>query len=150
MIDPSQYHQVLHYVLVAELGFSSALVGLIWLVQIVHYPLFSAVGDDAFVTYEAQHCRRISFVVLPLMVGELVLAVAHFMLSGGSWQATVGLSLLAIIWLSTFLIQVPLHRTLASGYHAAAHRALVRSNWVRTVAWSMRALLVASMVLTDR
>ena len=44
------------------LNFAStwAMVGLIWLIQIVHYPLFSRVGADQFKLYEQEH-QRLSF-----------------------------------------------------------------------------------------
>jgi len=50
-----------------------------------------------------------------------------------------GSALLAVIWLSTFLLQVPCHRGLAAGFQVTVHRRLVRSNWIRTLAWSGRA-----------
>ena len=57
---------------------------------------------------------------------------------GAVWA---GLALLAVIWLSTALVQVPLHRRLQGGFDAAAHRRLVRTNWLRTAAWTLRAAL---------
>jgi hypothetical protein len=47
---------------------------------------------------------------------------------------------------STFLVQVPLHERLSAGWDAAAHQRLVASNWVRTVLWTVRAVLVAAML----
>jgi hypothetical protein len=58
-----------------------------------------------------------------------------------TWQLSVGLALLAIIWLSTALVQVPCHGLLEKGFDAAIHRRLVTTNWTRTVAWSLRGLL---------
>ena len=57
-----------------------------------------------------------------------------------------GLVLLTIIWASTLALQVPRHSRLQRGFHTASHRALVRSNWIRTAAWSARSLLVLAMV----
>jgi hypothetical protein len=54
----------------------------------------------------------------------------------------LGLALVAVVWTSTALLQVPAHRKLAAGYHAGAHRRLVRTNWVRTAAWTARGALV--------
>jgi hypothetical protein len=53
------------------------------------------------------------------------------------------LGLLAVNWLSTAAVQVPLHGRLAREYEEQAHRALVRTNWVRTAAWTARGALVA-------
>jgi len=54
-----------------QLGTTLPLVGLIWFVQIVAYPLFARVGADAFPAYHEAHARLITFVVAPLMVLEL-------------------------------------------------------------------------------
>ena len=58
------------------------------------------------------------------------------------WSARVGLLLLAVIWLSTFFLQVPLHDRLSRGHDLAAIDSLVRGNAIRTAAWTARALLV--------
>jgi hypothetical protein len=59
--------------------------------------------------------------------------------------ALIGLSLVAVVWLSTALWQVPRHKTLGSGFDRRAWSGLVLSNWVRTVAWSTRGVLVLWM-----
>ncbi|MEM9556226.1 MAG: hypothetical protein AAGC60_18355 [Acidobacteriota bacterium] len=121
------------------------LVGLIWTVQVVQYPLFAQVGADQFVSYHAGHSARISLLVVPLMLVELVTACLLLVrrpaeLSAGAlW---LGLALLSVVWLSTFALQVPRHGILGGGFDAAAHRTLVATNWLRTAAWSGRGLVV--------
>jgi hypothetical protein len=44
-------------------------------------------------------------------------------------------------------LQVPLHTRLARGFDPAAHRQLVRTNWLRTLAWTLRALLLLPALL---
>ena len=61
------------------------------------------------------------------------------------WFAWVGGILLAAIWSSTALLQVPCHEKLSDRFDAAAHRRLVSTNWIRTIAWSLRSLLVLWM-----
>lgn len=51
---------------------TTAMVGLIWFVQVMHYPLSAAVGSDGFVRYERLHQRRTSLAVGPLMAVQLV------------------------------------------------------------------------------
>lgn len=142
--------------LLAHLAATWAMVGLIWLVQVVHYPLFAHVGESAFVEYERRHQARITWVVAPLMLVELLLAVglvARPAPHAPRWVAWLGLGLLGVAWLSTFLIQVPLHERLARGFDATAHRWLVDSNWLRTSAWTLRgalALYLARALLSAR
>ena len=57
---------------------TAAMAGLIWFVQVVHYPLFAGVGRDGFAAYEARHTRRTSWVVGPFMAVEGVAAIALF------------------------------------------------------------------------
>jgi hypothetical protein len=125
------------------------MVGVIWTIQIVHYPLFSAVGAAGFAAYEAEHTRRITFVVAPLMLVELVTAVLFVWQQPQGmtpWVAWVGAGLVAAIWLSTYFLQVPQHTVLGSSFDAAAHRFLVLTNWIRTLAWSLRGLLLLWVV----
>jgi hypothetical protein len=57
----------------------------------------------------------------------------------------LGVGLLVVLWVSTWLLQVPRHRDLAAGFETSAHRRLVATNWIRTSAWSLRGLLVLWM-----
>jgi hypothetical protein len=122
-----------------------ALVGLIWTVQLVHYPLLAFVGREGFAAYAARHSRVITPLVGPLMLLELASAVwlALRPPPGVPWAVWgVGLALTLVIWASTAFVQVPLHRAFASGFSADAVLRLVRTNWIRTLAWSARGLLV--------
>ena len=58
-----------------------------------------------------------------------------------------GALLIAICWMSTLLIQVPLHLRLKANHAAASIERLLLTNWIRTLAWSGRAFLVASWLL---
>lgn len=131
--------------LAANLGPALFLTGLIWTIQIVHYPLFGRVGPADFPAYEAAHTARITPLVGPVMLLELAAAIDLVFASPPAipaWAAWTALALVALIWASTFLLQIPRHAQLASGFHAAAHAALVSSNWIRTAAWSARSALL--------
>jgi len=132
-------------VLLANVASTFALTGLIWTIQIVHYPAFRYIAEQNFVEFEAFHQRQISWVVVPLMLVELFTTVALFAWrpSGLSVRfAIAGGLLVAAIWACTFAVQVPLHNRLTQGYDRAAIDALVNSNWIRTTLWSLRSGLV--------
>lgn len=123
-----------------------AMTGLIWLIQAVNYPLMSLVPEDHFVAYEAAHCRRISPVVLPLMTCELLTSLwLCWRPPTGNLRGLllVGGGLTILLWLSTFLIQVPLHSQLEKAFSRTAWEQLVLTNWIRTVLWSARSGLMA-------
>ena len=121
---------------VAHAAATLFMTGVIWFVQIVHYPLFGRVGAAEFPAYEREHARRTGRVVGPAMVVELLLALA--LTTRGGALVWAGLALLGVIWASTAFVQVPLHRRLERGADVAAQRRLVRTNWIRTAAWTAR------------
>lgn len=136
--------------LAVHLAVTSAMVGLIWFVQVVHYPLFGAVGDEVFVAYARAHQRLVSFVVGPLMAAEGVTAVWLAVAPPSGLDRTLpllGLGLLAVIHASTVLLQVPQHAVLAERFDAGRVRRLVRTNWVRTAGWTARGVLAVQMVV---
>jgi len=121
------------------------MTGLIWFVQVVHYPLKASVGPTAFRSYQQEHLRRTTWVVAPPMVLEALSAAALVGLAGEETARNValfGLVLLAAIWVSTAVFQVPNHHVLErQGFEPVAHRRLVQTNWIRTVAWSLRTVV---------
>lgn len=135
--------------LVIQVAATWYLVGLCWLVQRVQYPLMARVGVDHFVGYESAHVARITPVVGPPMLLEAGSAVALW-LGGGAIAASpiylATLPLLALVWLSTAFVQVPLHRKLSLAFDARAHASLVRSNWIRTAAWTLRGVLLLGVL----
>ena len=52
--------------------------GIISFVQVVHYPLFAKIPTDGFISYVRSHTVRTGWVVAPLMLLEIVTAVAPF------------------------------------------------------------------------
>lgn len=123
----------------AHAGATLFMTGVIWFVQVVHYPLLARAGSDGFAEHAREHARLTGWIVGPAMSAELFLALA--LAARGGAAAWTGLGLLAVIWLSTALVQVPLHQQLQAGFDADAHRRLVRTNRLRTAAWTARAAI---------
>lgn len=115
--------------------------GLAWFVQVVHYPLMARVGEPQWCAYERAHGTRTTWVVMPVMTLEALAALQLAWTAPGLATGS-GLALVALLWLSTFLVQVPLHARLARGFDARVHGRLVATSWLRTCAWSARAALV--------
>lgn len=121
------------------------MTGIIWFVQLVHYPLFAAVGTADFTTYESLHRIATSRLVAPLMVCELGTGLWLWLQRPTwlpAWLVWLGGALILIIWGSTFFVQVPLHDRLLEGQATESIRLLVRSNWIRTISWSVRSVLL--------
>ena len=94
--------------LLVQFGSTWAMVGVIWFVQVVHYPLMSRVGPQGFRRYEEAHRVRTSWVVVPLMLTELAANLLLLWIPNGLSIKLIGLGLvlLLVIWSSTFLLQV--------------------------------------------
>jgi len=125
----------------AHLLVTLLMTGIIWFVQIVHYPLFARVGAADFQVYESLHRQWTGWVVAPLMLLELGTALALLWQAPEAlpgWSRWMGATLVGLLWASTFFLSVPLHMRLDAGYDPEVIRRLVQTNWPRTVLWSLR------------
>ncbi len=123
--------------------------GVIWTIQIVHYPLFARVGPEQWADYHAAHTRLMTGVVLPAMVTEIG-ASGLLALSRPAWLSPgllwAGFACAVLTWAVTFFVSVPLHDTLSRGYGLAAIHRLVATNWLRTAFWTAHALILLVQV----
>jgi hypothetical protein len=127
------------------------MVGVIWIVQLVHYPLMSFVDESRFSEFEQMHRAKIFWIVAPAMLIEgitglwLAISVPR---GGRRVLARIGLLLMGVIWLSTALIQIPLHDALQTQFLQSDLDRLVATNWLRTIAWSLRGAVCFFLLTT--
>ena len=125
------------------------MTGFIWTMQLVHYPLLDRVGTEAFPAYEIEHNRLFFLVAGPGVVVTLasgVLLLFFRPIQVPLVAAIAGLLLFAVIVVSTALFQAPQHVKLGSGFDRSAHEFLLKSNWIRTSAWTAYGVLGLWMV----
>lgn len=120
---------------------TAAMTGLIWTIQLVHYPSFHFINIVVYEEFQKFHMQRISIVVMPLMILEFITGLLLLVLSQEQFFL-VNFVLIVMIWLSTFLLSVPEHSKLEKGYNHKAVDRLVSTNWVRTLLWSVRLVLL--------
>jgi hypothetical protein len=133
------------FLLLANIASTLFLTGVIWVVQLVQYPFFAYIKPESFTKYHDDYRFWITPVVAPPMIVELLSSIFLVFYPPENIDSRLilfGLILTVITWASTFFRQVPLHEKLAAGFDAKTHAALVHTNWLRTAAWSLRALLV--------
>ncbi len=126
------------------------LVGIIWTVQVVHYPLMAMVGDDRFVAYETAHSPRMAAVVmLPWTVQGLTTVGLAFLRPPSIPPALLVAAMVAaaVPVLATIVWSVPAHVRLGAGFDATVHRRLVRTNWVRTAGWTAHGPIALAMLV---
>jgi uncharacterized membrane protein len=127
------------------------MTGLIWFVQLVHYPLMELVERVRWRDYEQRHQRLTTWLVAPGMLFEAGTAILLWWNSapetaGLTWSR-IGLALVVSNGLSTAALQAPLHARLTEHWDPRVHRRLVATNWIRTTAWTSRALLAGAWLL---
>jgi hypothetical protein len=137
--------------LILNLVLASFLCGLIWTIQLVHYPGFMKVGKQGFIDYQAFHMRSITVIVGPMMVLELM-AATWLAVQGGfnpiNWGIISSLVIVVALWAITFFGASPVHYNLYNnGYDPELIRKLVNINWSRTILWTIRTILLGWMVI---
>ena len=136
-------------ILLANVAAVIFMTGFIWTVQLVHYPLFDRVGEEAFPAYETAHNRLFLLVAGPGILATLATAVLLIFVRPQQVPLAaviLGLALFAVIVVSTALFQAPQHQALSGGFDRDAYNFLLNTNWIRTAAWSAYGILDLWMI----
>ncbi len=135
--------------LLAHIASTLYLTGVVWVIQLVQYPFFTHINPESFTKYHDDYRFWITPIVAPAMIIELLTSIFLLYYPPENIDSKLiwsGLILTIIIWASTFFVQVPLHEKLARGFDLQVIKNLVKTNWLRTIAWSLRSLLVLYFV----
>ncbi len=141
---------MIEFVLLVNFVATAVMTGVIWFVQWVHYPLLASVPVDGAVEVAHQHQRRTGQVLaLPMAVEGLT---TLWLLASRPEAVSLtlpwlGAVLLAVALGSTVFLSVPLHAKMATNPTADVGKRLITTNWLRTIAWSARAVVCAAMLL---
>lgn len=114
------------------------MTGLIWYVQLAHYPSFRFVDENNFAEFHNHHSLKTGIIVMPVMSIELATSGALAWNSGWFTMNALGLYIVILIWLSTAFFSVPKHNALKHGKVDSLIDGLVKTNWYRTVLWSIK------------
>ncbi len=139
----------------SQLAATFVMLGVIWVVQLLVYPSFATVAArvsaEEWMSYHARHAGRITWIVGPAMLVEAV---------GALWlvidpatrvpvvMSVIGVGCVALIWITTILVASSHHARLAQAPDLVVIQRLVRINWIRTIAWSVRAVLVVAIAIS--
>ena len=134
--------------LIIHLIATSVMVGVIWTIQLVHYPSFHFIELKQYTTFQRFHMSRISYVVIPAMLTELFTLIL-FIVSTDKIDSFISISglLLILIWLMTAIFFSGVHQKLTLGYDQTVVDKLVKLNWGRTLLWTLRLLLISIYML---
>jgi hypothetical protein len=121
--------------------FSACLImtGVIWIVQVVHYPTFRFINKNNFNSFSSFHVKSIGYIVVPLMLIEATTATL-LVLKYPNKAIFINFTLLIITWVFTFVVSMPLHKDLQNRYNHHAIEKLIKTNWSRTILWTIRCI----------
>ncbi len=133
------------FAITAQLLSCFFMTGVIWTIQVVHYPSFSF-AQEQFDRFHKFHSNRITWIVLPAMSIELLSAALIVYLNPSTlWIGN--LAGVIVTWAATAFLSVPQHNKLARSFDSVASTKLTYTNWVRTLIWTARTACLAVYLL---
>ena len=136
-----------NFVLLGHLIFTSIMTGVIWVIQIVHYPSFHFIEKELYTAFQKFHMNKISIIVIPIMLAELITGMMLFLdKSSKSPFLIISFVILVLIWLITGVFFSKAHNELMTGYQELIVNQLVVMNWIRTLLWTLRLLLLTCFI----
>ena len=130
-------------IVIAHLSATLFMVGLIWTIHYVHYPLFAKVGEQTYVDFQTAHVERIGKLLLLPWLTEGVTLIAILALAFlGTHKALriptlINSAAMAVVLVISGFWSAPAHGKLADGFDKAVHDQLMTANLIRTLAWSL-------------
>lgn len=139
MIDPLE---------ALRLAFDTGILTLIWLVQLVIYPGLTRYSQSNLKSWHPIYSKRVTYVVLPLMLGQLVLSIYHAIIYLHPADI-VHLVLILSAWAITFFKAVPLHQSIEDSNEGLETAIKLKDiNKSRTAVWSITWILSLYMLMT--
>ena len=141
--------------LVIHLAATLFMVGLIWTIHYVHYPLFANVGESTYASCQASHVERIGkLLFVPwLTEGITLIGVLALAFLGGHKAlrvpAVINGAAMAVVLVISGFWSAPAHGKLADGFDASVHDQLMTANLIRTLAWTVCGICAVWLVLLN-
>lgn len=136
-------------VFLIHFGAACYMTGVIWFVQLIHYRFLNEIPPGNFASYHQRYTKIMGYVVGSGMCIEIIsgILLSVLFIEHNVIPIHLNMGLLIVIWVSTFAVQVPCHMKLNKGYDTDTHRKLVKFNWIRTIAWTARVLILGDFLI---
>jgi hypothetical protein len=147
--------QYVRFLVIAHVVSTFFMVGLIWTVHVLHYPLFAYVGDETYVVFQKEHVDRIgALLFVPwLTEGVTLLGVLGLAFVGGHNRlrvpAVINAVAMAVVLIISGFWSAPAHGDLSDGFDAVVHDRLMNANLVRTLAWSVCGIAAIWILISE-
>jgi len=125
---------------------TSIMVGVIWVVQLVHYPSFKYVNESNYIIFQKYHMSNISYIVFPVMFTELITAILILFFGEESLFFMLSLICLFLIWVITGVLFTKFHNILQKGKDLKMIEKMIKANWMRTLLWTLRLIMILFVI----
>ena len=132
--------------LTTHLTSTSIMVGVIWVIQLVHYPSFKYVNESDYIIFQKYHMSNISYIVFPAMFTELITAMLIFFSGEKSLFFVLSLICLFLIWVITGVLFTKYHSILKEGKDLKIIEKMTKANWIRALLWTMRLIMILFVI----
>ena len=116
------------------------LIAISVMVQLIIYPSFKNYDNSNFRSFHSSYTKKMFFIVGPIMIIELLSTLYLVIKNTFLLPSTI----VALIWLTTFFLIVPVHNSLNSAFSIRTHKKLLRLNIVRTSFWVLKLLIIST------
>ncbi len=137
------------YVLLINLFSAFAMTGIIWLIQLTHYPSFRYVEMKAWPQFHTFHTGSITLVVAPLMMAQLLSSITLLfspLFLNYKFLLIINLALVCVVFIATAFISVPIHNKIAEFFDSSLIESLILTNWIRTISWTLNSVLLIYLI----
>ena len=132
--------------IIAHFTSTSIMVGVIWVIQLVHYPSFKYVKDSDYIIFQKKHMSNISYIVFPVMITELITSLLIFFSGEKSFFFMLSLICLSMIWVITGVLFTKFHSILQTGKDLKMIEKMIKANWIRTLLWTLRIIMILFVI----
>lgn len=126
------------------------MIGLVFFVQVVYYPLYKRLKGKLTV-YDEDDIKHMGFLVAPVYFFEFISAIVlvFYKYSDLVYKILSGVNLLLLIsiWIVSYILQVRRFGERTVLFLDKMHNFLLTSNWYRTGVWLLRGFIVLAMLL---
>lgn len=141
------------FIFLIQVVFSLYLLGAIWFIQIVHYPLFIYLKfDSTHNPFSFQHSRS-GIALMIAMILELISALILLFIPYPNFLNVLILFIFSVLtWITTLTIQIPSQNLLKNERNENVIFRLIWTNWLRTALWTLKAIYIFFLLwnlLTD-
>lgn len=136
--------------LMINLFSSFILIGIILWAQLITLTLFQEIPISTFKSLYHNHYRRTKLLAIPLMAIEIISSMIIILFPPEHIPRIpllINFGLVVLIWLSSILIQSPIHQRLAFNPGMEDIRLLEKTNWIRTILWNLKGILLIWIVV---